>query len=281
MGERMAAEIPGISIVIPSYNQGEFIEEAIVSICSQNYPHLELIIMDGGSEDNTVEIIKRYSSQIDFWRSSVDTGQSAAIKEGFNRASGEIIGWLNSDDVLLPNSLQRIGEYATKYKDADIFIGNYLLIDVDGLIISCKRVPKFGTRWLAHRSFWCFNSIGTFYRKTLYDRVGGLNEGLSYVMDADLLMRMIFAGGNTRHIGMYSAGFRRHDDAKTVLFPTSSKDEHAYIAQNSWPNEVGYHYGKPQWKLAFRGIQILNADFLMYFETQSFRGKKYMDWGNL
>jgi glycosyltransferase involved in cell wall biosynthesis len=103
-------ELPRISIVTPSYNQGQFIERSILSVLNQNYPNTELIIIDGGSDDESLDILKKYDDYITFWVSEPDRGQSYAINKGIDRSTGELITWLNADDLFLPNALKGIGK---------------------------------------------------------------------------------------------------------------------------------------------------------------------------
>jgi len=126
---------PKISIVMPSYNQGQFIERSILSVINQNYPNTELIIIDGGSDDETVDILKKYNDYITFWVSETDRGQSHAINKGIDRSSGELITWLNADDLLLPNALKGIGKEWTENNKPKWIAGNTIRIDENGDIL--------------------------------------------------------------------------------------------------------------------------------------------------
>ena len=117
-GWRRRAELPRISVVVPSYEQGEYLEQALRSLLLQGYPDLELLVVDGGSQDSSVDVLRNYESYLDFWVSEADRGQTHAINKGFERATGEVLGWLNSDDILLPGSLERIG--AAFARDAEM-----------------------------------------------------------------------------------------------------------------------------------------------------------------
>src|SRR5580658_2018681 len=115
-----------ISIITPSYNQGQFLEETMLSVFNQGYPNLEYIVIDGGSTDNSVEIIKKYENRLTYWESQKDRGQTHAINKGFEKSTGEIIAWLNSDDVYCENALFIIADFFEKNIEANIVVGNGL-----------------------------------------------------------------------------------------------------------------------------------------------------------
>lgn len=125
-------EYPKISIVTPSYNQGSYLEETILSVLNQKYPNLEYIIIDGGSTDSSVEIIKKYASYLSYWVSEKDSGQSEALNKGFNRASGEIIAWLNSDDLYCENTLHIIAEKFMEHPEVGIVYGDVINFMANG-----------------------------------------------------------------------------------------------------------------------------------------------------
>ena len=132
----MQAELPKISIITPSFNQADYLEETILSIINQNYPNLEYIIIDGGSTDNSVEIIKKHEKNIDYWVSEKDNGQSHAINKGFAKATGEILNWINSDDILAENALIKIAEaYLKRKNDNIVILGNGFEIDENGKVL--------------------------------------------------------------------------------------------------------------------------------------------------
>jgi glycosyltransferase involved in cell wall biosynthesis len=131
-----------ISIITPSFNQGKFIEETIQSVFSQEYTNLEYIIIDGNSTDNSIDIIQKYSEQLSYWISEKDHGQAAAINKGFNIASGDIIGWLNSDDILLPGALDKISNAFISHPDIDVVYGDYFFIDENSkILLKKKEIP--------------------------------------------------------------------------------------------------------------------------------------------
>lgn len=187
--------LPKISVITPSYNQGHLIEETIQSVLNQNYPNLEYIVMDGGSTDNTVEVLKRYKDQLSFV-SKKDKGQTDAINQGIAKSSGEILMYLNSDDVMLPNTLNTVGEYFAQNPNAMWLTGDYFIIDEQG-----KKIQSFVANYKkALRNLPSFNLLSianfiiqpsTFWRRELGKEIGKFDENLHLCMDYDFWMRAI------------------------------------------------------------------------------------------
>jgi glycosyltransferase involved in cell wall biosynthesis len=134
---------PVISIVTPSFNQDQFLEQTISSVLGQGYTNLEYIIIDGGSTDNSVDIIRKYSNSLTFWKSERDQGQSDAINQGFQRATGDIVAWINSDDYYLPGILLKIIEYFERHPQVDIVYGDLQVIDPSGNFLGVKKVVAY------------------------------------------------------------------------------------------------------------------------------------------
>jgi glycosyltransferase involved in cell wall biosynthesis len=208
--------LPKISIITPSYNQGHFIEETITSVLDQNYPNLEYIIMDGGSKDDTVEVIKKYQRYITYWVSEKDKGQSDAINKGFRKATGDVINWLNSDDYYEPGTLLHVGEI---FSDPDVmaYCGKSRIFSSD------HERPSPGTDIyndnLEKTIGWArIDQPETFFRKMALDESGYLNENLHFVMDKDLWVRFLcqFGIDNIRKDDRMLAHFRLHGESKTV-----------------------------------------------------------------
>lgn len=269
---------PKISIVMPSYNQVAFIEESIQSVLAQNYPALEFLILDGGSTDGSKEIIARYSKHLAYWHSKPDKGQTEALIRGFNLATGDLLGWINSDDVLMPNVLQNSASIYTKNPNIGILFGDYVLIDESSRITRCKLVPKNGIEWYAKRGLWVFSSTGVLFSRKGYDIVGGLHADLDFVMDADLYMRMLFQGVQYKHLGCYVGGFRRHKGAKTVVGLRNSRLEHLRAGEMYWPPNIAEKQKQSRWKILYWIFQILNGNLKMYFDTVLQRGKHWQEW---
>ena len=188
--------LPKITVVTPSYNQGQFLEQTVKSVLEQDYPDLEYIIMDGGSTDNSVEIIKQYEPRLAYWQSRPDGGQSAAINAGFKRATGEILCWLNSDDQLLPGTLKTIGQYFCDHPECEWVSGDMELRYIaEGKTFISKAYMN--SNW-SIVNFWVLGSKGcffspqpsTFWRKSLWDRAGGhVREDKPNSMDYVLWLR--------------------------------------------------------------------------------------------
>lgn len=177
-------QYPKISVVTPSYNQGRFLEDTIVSVLSQNYSNLEYIIMDGGSTDNSVEIIKKYADKLAYWQSKPDGGQSAAINEGFRRATGDIYCWLNSDDQFAENALKTVGEYFCNHTECLWMAGSGILkFEKQRQEISIPKKLDLKTISTAITSI---AQPSVFWRKELWRQAKGLFEEFHYAMDFDL-----------------------------------------------------------------------------------------------
>ena len=180
---------PKISIVTPSYNQGTFLEETIQSILSQDYPNLEYIIIDGGSTDNSVEIIKKYEQHISYWVSEKDKGQTNAISKGFAKATGEICNWINSDDVLAPNALKTIANAFIENPNVDFVHGKNGIIDSESKLTEWTQHPKDNLE-IQYFYGMPYGQQACFFTKRIYDKVGGLNEKISFSMDFDLYTKI-------------------------------------------------------------------------------------------
>lgn len=203
---------PRFSIVCPSFRQGRFIEETIRSVLLQNYPALEFIVIDGGSDDETVPLLKKYQSWLAHWESQPDRGQSHALNKGFARASGELLGWINSDDYYLPSAFAAVARHYRPGK-RELFFGDFDVRRGDEPVLRRERLlPAFafqvavGGRTLpSHATFWP------------RDVHQPLNESLQFIMDADLFKRFGRAGVRPRHLAESLGVFREHPEAKTSI----------------------------------------------------------------
>jgi len=218
-----------ISIVTPSFNQARYLEAAINSVLNQNYPDVEYIIVDGGSDDGSVEIIRKYQKHLKWWVSERDQGQTEAINKGFAHASGEIFAWLNSDDTYLSGAFAEAATFICDNPDVGLVYGDADFINAEGI-----RVGRFPARQTDyHRLRQGYVHIpqqASFFRANLWKSLGPLDPSFYFAMDYDLWMRIA-----RYHTIIYTprlwANFRLHGDAKTI-----SADDRC------WPEMLRVHY---------------------------------------
>ena len=208
-----AIEKPLVSIVTPSYNQGIFLKRTINSVLNQDYPNIEYIVMDGGSEDGSLDILESYKDSFQ-WISEPDRGQTHAINKGFARARGTILGYLNSDDILYPGAVSTVVEQFHKNPEVDMFYGKADYIDKEDEKIGVYNTDVYSFE----RNMFdcCICQPASFWRKRVADIVGKFDEDLNYAMDYDYWLRMDRAGGRILHIPDILAASRRYEGTKTL-----------------------------------------------------------------
>jgi len=216
----MNADPPRITVVTPSFNQGRFIEKTIDSVLSQAYPNLEYIIIDGGSKDETVEIVKRYEKHLSYWVSEPDRGQSHAINKGMERSSGHLLTWLNSDDWYVPGALWRFADLFRANPDAGVVVGAGKIVDLKGRDLHYKT-PN-GNITLG--SMFCWASGGNFmqpssmFSRTAWNAAGPVDESIHIAMDLDLWLRMARQGIHFVTTPELLSIAQGHPKAKTTEF---------------------------------------------------------------
>lgn len=208
-------DYPKITIVTPSFNQGAFIEQTILSIVNQGYPNLEYFVCDGGSTDETVEILRKYDHQITWWCSEKDKGQTDAINKGMHRATGEIVGWINSDDVLLPGALWTVAKFYERYPDTDFANGNTIQIDKNGTIINFMHIVM--NKYLFRHGSYNISQLGMFWRRSIFDKIGYLDDSFHACMDVEWLIRVYEADLRVRRIINNLGAIRIYEDTKTAI----------------------------------------------------------------
>ncbi len=206
---------PLVTIITPSFNQGEFLEQTILSVINQSYDNIQYILVDGGSVDNSHQIINEYFNRIDLVIIEKDKGQSDAINKGFRHAKGDLVGWINSDDILNPKSVERIVDLYLKNKDGVIFYNcNNQLIDINSKLIKNYQIKISSKDTLVFKNYSIIQQ-GSFYKTTTVRNIGLLNETLNYCMDLDLWIRLLKFGNIYYLEDLNSNGFRIYPTTKT------------------------------------------------------------------
>lgn len=212
---------PRITIVTPSYNQGAYLEETIRSVLLQRYPNLEYIVMDGGSTDGSVEIIEKYAPWITYWESEPDRGQSHAINKGFARATGEIMAWLNSDDVYSPGVVFRVADLLKGHEDS-ILVGLSIVTDGPNSLKGAfdRRMPSWKEMVYEAKTF---PQPSVFWTQDLWKKAGPLDEDFYYAMDYALWLRMVWQAEFVLHQSEIFSCARTHPNQKTNEIDPESK----------------------------------------------------------
>jgi glycosyltransferase involved in cell wall biosynthesis len=223
-------EYPKISVITPSYNQGQFLEETIISVIGQCYPNLEYIIMDGGSKDNSVDIIKKYEKFLTYWVSAKDGGQAAAINEGFSRATGDILCWLNSDDTFLPGILHHVAAQLNTKVPTILFGNTYYMTEgkpnAKGTDIG-EYYPYLNLEYCDY-----ITQPSSFWNKEAWQLVGPLVEKFNYIFDWEWFIRAKRAGVVFLPTVKYLSVYRHHPDHKTGTGGDKRNDEIALLISN-------------------------------------------------
>jgi glycosyltransferase involved in cell wall biosynthesis len=220
---------PKVSVVTPSFNQGPYLRETLASLVDQRYPNLELIVMDGGSTDESLEVIRSFEGHLAHWESERDRGQAHAINKGLERATGEVLCWLNSDDVLLPGALNAVAYAFSAHEDWDWISAPSLKFGERLHEISGRyELPRDRVEWLVHCPI---SQPSTFWRRSLYERHGGLDESFHYALDYEYWVRFVFGGAVLHFVDRPLSAYRLHEVSKTVAQAEKFKTEEARLRE--------------------------------------------------
>ena len=253
---------------MPSFNQEKFIEQSILSVLNQSYPNLQFIIIDGGSADKTIKIIKKYNSYIQYWVSEKDLGQSDALNKGFEKANGEIYGWLNADDLYLPNCFFLIAEMFKKNPNKLLIFGDWLNIDHKNNILDLNHAFDFNLNHLKYEGFH-LNSQSMLWRSSLHKQFSGFDIKLNNTMDYQMILEFgIMAENKFLRIPKLIGVFRRHENQKTgkTITPTILEEHMLLAKKHNYPDKykiVGkfkrhyYRYRRAYWYFKRGGINNL------------------------
>jgi glycosyltransferase involved in cell wall biosynthesis len=238
-------KVPKISIVTPVFNAVRFIRPCIESVLTQGYADLEYLVIDGGSTDGTVEVIREYSSRLSYWVSERDRGQTDALNKGFSRATGDAFGWLNADEMYLPGSLALVGNAFHDNPGLDLAFGNRIAIDVDGNELRRDRVPNIPPRLFTLYAHGLLLSDATFWSRRAHGMTGVLDEEWfpQLSMDYDWMLRLSMNCSKWVHLQAPISRFVEHGDRKTKDGALAERDSHRARVR------VIQAYSIPQWRL--------------------------------
>lgn len=279
---------PKISIVTPSFNQAAFLKEALWSVKNQNYPHVEHIVVDGASTDGSVEILRRYASLPGWehlrWLSEPDRGQSDALNKGFCMATGDIVGWLNSDDRYRLDCFDTVIHGFAK-SNADVLYGDYTWIDECGHVNRIRREIAFNRFVLYYLHMLYVPTTSAFFRRHIFEDGHLIDIQYDYAMDYEFVVRLVKYGYTFQHIPGLLADFRVHGASKSVAFRKKQLAEHDSIAFKYSPvfrriqGKTGEKVVKVSLRLAARAVRY--SEKLIrgyYFEQFSPSWPSFLGW---
>ena len=259
---------PKVSIIMPSFNQVDFIERSIQSVLNQDYPNIELIVIDGGSTDGSVEIIKRYADKLTYWVSEPDEGQAQAINKGIKKSTGEWIGWQNSDDLFSPNAIKEMVECAIKNPKVDLVIGDMAMIDAqDQKIRNIRYISPTYASILAEGMV--LTNQSAIWRRKIHESIGHLNEALHYGFDYEWFLRVL-KNHSAAHVPLVLGYLRMHSQTKTSLQQPQFVKEYELIWGGQRPNKLIRTF----YKVRRYSMHILKGQFYHLVEqTKHFLNK--------
>lgn len=271
---------PYFSIVIANYNFGEFLPAAIQSVLSQSFQDFELIIVDGGSTDNSCDVIRNYACgeqgrKITWWCSESDNGQSDAFNKGFAHATGKYLTWLNADDILMPNALKYVWEKLEKKSSADWATGNFIRFrDSDRIIIQAEWGPHLVPSFFQGRHFpLIIFGPTTFWKRSVYDKIGFIDESLHYGMDTEYWWRITVNGFKQVRVNHDLWAFRMHERSKTAEF---GNHRNSTEVQKKKTSEYYYFIKKHKidvkwWaQMLIRGLRLVDFSYFRRIWRQFF-----------
>jgi glycosyltransferase involved in cell wall biosynthesis len=257
------ADLPKLTIITPSYNQAVFLERTILSVLNQNYPNLEYIIVDGGSTDSSVDVIKKYQNHLSWWVSEKDNGQVDAINKALRRATGDYISFQNSDDVYFPGTFERFGKAAVRY-NADILYGDLFMISTDDEVTEILKTTSYSFDCQVLEGMQIHNQ-SLFFKRELIEKYGLFDESYRFAFDYEFVTRYTaHPETTTRKIDGLGGALRVHEDAKSSTIAHVGAEEHKrvqklYISTNSSAalNKIKYLWCRVR-KIAYF---VLRSDF--------------------
>lgn len=257
----MSSHLPKISVITPSFNQARYLERTIRSVLDQGYPNLEYIVIDGGSTDGSVEIIRRYADRLAFWTSEADRGQTDAINKGLRRATGEWVAWQNSDDIYYPGAFHDLSAVAAKHPKASLIIADMMLIDEHDRPLRDIRYVKPSYRALLAEGMLLANQ-SAFWRRDVHEQIGFLDEELHCSFDYEWFLR-VAQHAEGRHLARVWGALRLHGETKSSLQAQRFTEENQRILSG---REI------PPWQKQFYKLRRLGLMLGLGQLTYVFRG---------
>jgi glycosyltransferase involved in cell wall biosynthesis len=264
---------PKFSIVTPSFNQRAYIEEALLGVKNQAYPQMEHIVVDGGSTDGTLEVLRDYGKRPGWehlrWISEPDGGQSDALNKGFRMASGEIVGWLNSDDRYRSECFHAVADAFKKNPAADIVYGDYTWIDQHGKFLKVRREIEFSAFVLLYHRVSPLPTPSSFFRRRIFEEGNFIDVEYHFSMDHEFFLRLFQWGYRFQHLSQVLADFRWQPDSKSSQSPEKQKEERDFIVLQYSPllRKI------PQGILRSTSLALLRSQAALFYWSQKlFRG---------
>ncbi len=262
-----------MTVVTPSFQQGQFLERTLLSVLDQGYPALEYVVQDGGSTDETLDVLRRHSDALARWESVPDGGQANAINRGFAGTEGEIMAFLNSDDLLLPGSLAYVARYFKRHPEVDVVYGHRVLVDERDRQIGAWLIPARAERVLQWAD--CIPQETLFWRRRAWEAAGAqMDESFRFALDWDLLLRLRESGARMKRLPRFLGAFRLHTDQKHSVLLDAGEEESAklrhranghavspYVAHARLQTFLGRHallhnLNRARWRLPMRRFEV-------------------------
>ena len=248
-----------ISVITPSYNQSAYVKQTMDSVLSQDIPGIEYVVIDGGSTDGSVDLIRSYENRLSGWISEKDRGQADAVNKGVSRTTGDVIGWLNSDDLYLPGAVNKALAYLSAHPEVDAVYGDVISIDGEGKMINVMRFDQYTLEDLM--SFRVISQPGVFFRRSAWEKAGGLDLSYHFMLDHHLWLRMASRGKFT-YLPEPLAAARFHAEAKNRAHPEDFGKEAYRLANWLLTDPLTAERAKPIEKQIRGGAAWLDAHYL-------------------